>query len=532
MSRRLIALLTATCAALALAPVGAARAAVAQIIPTLGGPGTGIVASSGAVWVVEAFNGPPLLAAFTTEGYIRTSTMIAGGPGSPKEVEPGPNGRMWISVAGPTPATRGIESFGGWNGPGPETLVPTAFGCGPVALAADVAHGRMLYASPDDGAGCGTTGIGAIDASGASAMPPVSTSSVADLLVLGDKLYATEPGADAIVRYALDAGGIAREAAVATPAGSRPLSMTLGSDGAIYVTLNASGQVARVAPDAPDGSAATVVAGDLVRPSGIAGGPRDALYVASEDSRVQVYPPTGPSWTVALPANFRPRKVLAVDKEVWVLDADDGRLARIVDDAPGAQVYGVNGTTISVTVNPRGNDTRLTATVLRADGRAVATKVSDPVGGALPVNVDLRFAEVPVGDYTVSIASANARGAGPTLTVPLHVAPAPATPRSKPKLAQLVSYASTRRCLATRSLRFALHRRPAAAPTVTRLKVTVGRAKARSYPARRLKKGLTLKGLPAKGAVKVRLVATLSDGTTASKTLAYRRCAPKAKKKA
>jgi hypothetical protein len=196
-------------------------------------------------------------------------------------------------------------------------------------------------------------------------------------------------------------------------------------------------------------------------------------------------------------------------------------MARIVDDTPGAQLTGVNGTTVSVSVNPRGNDTQLTATAVDARGRTVATRLPPPSGGVMPVTVDVSFAGLAAGDYTVRVTSANARGDGPALAAPMHVAPAPA---KKLRLADLVSLASTRRCVATRVMKLTLHKPKAGVPTVASLRIAVGKAKAKTYTSRQLTHPLALRGFPKKGRVALRVEARLSDGTRLVRTSTYRIC--------
>lgn len=124
----------------------------------------------------------------------------------------------------------------------------------------------------------------------------------------------------------------------------------------------------------------------------------------------------------------------------------------------------------------------------------------------------------------------------PTLPIPAPPAPPgpppapPAKPTAKPKVADVVSLASAKRCLSKRRLTLTVRKRKAGAAKVASVKVTIGKRKAKTYTAKKLRVPVTLAGLP-KGSFKVKLSVKLSDGTTLTETRTYRTCAPKPKPK-
>jgi hypothetical protein len=124
--------------------------------------------------------------------------------------------------------------------------------------------------------------------------------------------------------------------------------------------------------------------------------------------------------------------------------------------------------------------------------------------------------------------------AAPTPTPP---APAPSTPAptpaipttapaQKPVVTDLLSLASTTKCVSRRRLTITVRKPKAGAAKVTSIKVTVGKGKAKSYSGKKLKVPVTLTGLP-KGTFKVRLAVKLSNGATVTQTRTYRTCATK-----
>jgi hypothetical protein len=152
------------------------------------------------------------------------------------------------------------------------------------------------------------------------------------------------------------------------------------------------------------------------------------------------------------------------------------------------------------------------------------------------------LATIPPGDYYVFARAVNEDGTTETIvhrpyTVagppsnsapPVVVKPAVVKPKAA-KLADLVSYAATKRCVATRTLKLTLRKLKAGQSKVVSLRVTVGKHKAKTYTAKQLKKAVKLSGLPKKGTVKVKVVATRADHAKVTQTLSYKICAPKKK---
>ena len=114
----------------------------------------------------------------------------------------------------------------------------------------------------------------------------------------------------------------------------------------------------------------------------------------------------------------------------------------------------------------------------------------------------------------------------PATTPPVVTPPVTTRPPAKPKVADVVSLASAKRCVSKRRLTLTVKKPKAGAARVTSVKVTIGTRKARTYTAKKLKVPITLAGLP-KGTFKVKLSIRLADGTTLAETRTYKTCAAK-----
>lgn len=118
----------------------------------------------------------------------------------------------------------------------------------------------------------------------------------------------------------------------------------------------------------------------------------------------------------------------------------------------------------------------------------------------------------------------------PPVTTPPVTPPVTTKPIAKPKVADVVSLASAKKCLSKRRLTLTVRKPKSGAAKVSSIKVTIGKGKAKTYTAKKLKVPVTLTGLP-KGTFKVKLSIKLSDGKTLTETRTYKTCATKAKKK-
>jgi hypothetical protein len=108
---------------------------------------------------------------------------------------------------------------------------------------------------------------------------------------------------------------------------------------------------------------------------------------------------------------------------------------------------------------------------------------------------------------------------------PAPVVTPPVVAPKKPEAADVVSLASPKRCLSRRRLTLTVRKRTTGAK-VASIRVTVGKAKPKTYTAKKLKVPVRLTGLP-KGSFTVRLTIRLTDGTTLTDSRTYRTCAPK-----
>jgi len=238
-----------------------------------------------------------------------------------------------------------------------------------------------------------------------------------------------------------------------------------------------------------------------------------------------------------------------------------------IEVGPGGQLY--------ITMNGSGQVERLDP--IAPDGTSpqiVASNLKDPFGMAVGADGALyvasqdarvlriapdgtqRFIALPAGFAAFQVAkvgndiwvtdNANARAirirnAGlpeptppvvppPAVIPPAVIPPLPLKPAAKPKVADVVSLASPKKCLSKRRLTLTVRKPKTGAAKVSSVKVTIGTRKAKTYTAKKLKVPVTLAGLP-KGTFKVKLSIKLSDGTTLTETRTYKTCATKAKKK-
>lgn len=544
-------------------PFAAACALAAAVLPIASDAATvdvkplesvagGIGLRNGDVYVVQPQ--AKLVTAYLpdTGAEIRREALFGDAGAATSVTEAPGRAGVWIGIG--SGADRGFGAMNDSPGiaQGPSTAA--LFGCGPVGMAPDQTNGHMIYSAPLGDAGCGTHGAGILDKTGASLYADPSFPDAYDLQWAPGKLFVPAFDDDTLRRYAVSADTLTLAATAPLPAGSEPDGVTLGPDGQVFATLHGTGQVVRLAPDAADGTAPTVVADGLDHPVGIAAEPftydtgAGPVYVADSGSgRLLRIDEDGTKGWIDLPAGFEPGQLVVKGGDIWVTDLAHPRIAHVRETGPvlGDHPDADPATgTVSISVDPADSRTNLGFVV--NDG--VEYFASWDIDGTGPRTVSLRLENLtPGATYTIDAYAGNRRGMtrsahGTTFTYAPPAPPVISTPHvqlpgispkkaKKPRLADLVSYASTTRCAPTRSLRLTLKKRTAGQATVARLKVTVGKAKAKTYTAKQLKKALTLgKGLPASGTAKVKVVATLSDRTTVSQTLTYHRCAAKKKR--
>jgi hypothetical protein len=475
---------------------------------------------------------------------------LPGAAGAATGVSLGPWG-LWVGIG--SGADRGFARIDDSDAPLAVKAVSTAtaFGCGPTSLANDPAHSRLFYAAtqPAGAPACGTHGLGAITPDGTITIADTTFGDVSDLMVAGGKLLLLDHDTNQLRRLSADDHAFTQEAAIALPTGSDPSGLTLGADGQVWITLRATGQVVEVPADAASGTQPKVLADGLQQPSAIAGntygggvaGGSTTWVASSGDATLVRFRPGGGRKVIALPAGVVAGDLVAQGRDVWVLDTAGAQVAHVIDGVQPliAGQVDMSGTTASLDVDPAGSDTKVTFVV---DGRwpdsSVRTFDGGTVANGRPQTVTASLATLLPGDYYIYAQATNEDGhseaiihrpytvAGPP--APPKVIPPPTKPKAKaPTLADLITPAATRRCVATRTLRLGLRARKSGQVTVATLRLTVGKAKARTYTAKQLKKGLTLKGLPRRGAYKLKITLTLSDKTRLTTTRTYRACAAK-----
>jgi len=524
--RRRLVLLACACA-LALIPA-TAHAAVTQVIGLNSATNGIAVGADGDVYVVEPV--AQQVTVLTPDGrVVRRVHLLSNGATS---AALGPDGQVWIAMT----AADGNRGFTRIAPDGTTTTISTAtlYQCGPVGMAPF--DGRMYFTAPSNGV-CGTHGLGSI---GPNAETPTAvgagTNVGFDLVVAAGKLFVPMFGDDEIVRRGFTAGAPgAIEATFPAASAAAPDGIAVGSDGNVWVTYFALGEVARLSPAAASGTAPTIVAAGVDEPFGLVAHPDGGLYVNSNsDGQVVRIAADGSKRSLALPPGFHPWQLATVNRDTWVTDNVTAQVGRVVDDVPIPRLV-ADAVGVTAEVDPRGNETSVTLTVTPTAGGAPILKTATPVAAGIGEQPRAFFlADLPAGAYSVTATAANARGAVTTAPVVFSVAatvfpPPPAPPAAvkpkKPTFAQVLSVASATRCLSHRRLTLTLRKRKTGSK-VTAVAVTIGKGKAKTYKGAKLKLPVKLTGLP-KGTFKVKVVVTLADATKLTLTRAYKTCAVK-----
>jgi streptogramin lyase len=530
--------LIASATALALLPAAAASAASVRTI-ALNAPGFGVATDgAGRVHVIESDTQSDAI--FNADGTLFQRVTLPGPAGSAENAVRAADGSVWVAID-PTNNTGGLARVGT---DGAVTSVPTTTltSCGPVGLtAAGNAIAFTSYAFTDGATNCSNGGVGVVNGTTPSMLSTTENRGYG-LAFAGGSLFVGDYDGDQIHRLNAD-GSIA--AHITTPPASGPDQLVAGPDGNVWATLFNTGQVARFAPTAAGGSAASVVGQGLNAPGGLQVGPYGQIDVADNgNGRVlSIDPAGGPSTAIPLPGGFAPRQLARSGNELWVTDDDAARVAVVTDDTPVAAVTAGSATAATVTVEPRGNDTRIVVSAAQP-GQPLATTAALIVPGSIrSTTAPLPFRPVlPAGDWTLVAHASNARGTIDSAPITIHVAGAPQTapgpggttnpggiaqrtPRARaPKFAELVSVVPTRRCVANRRILLLRLRKQPPARTIAWVIVRVGKHKARKYLARQLKHGLQLRNLPAHGAFRLAVTVRLANTKTYSKSLTFKAC--------
>lgn len=343
---------------------------------------------------------------------------------------------------------------------------PSAFTCGPVGMAV-LNAARMLYTAPDPGFACGAgRGLGSITADGTSSTGFPATYDAYDLAVFGGKAFVPDFDGNIVRRYSLTGAGTF-QAVEAT----WPIPVAAGADG-------------------------------------IEVGPGNQLYVTMYNSGdvVRIDPDASSGFNSMMVASGLKNPfgmAMGADGALYVA-SQDARVLRIAPD----------GTQRSIAL-PAGF---ATWQVARSGNDIWVTDANNARA------LRIRNAGLPEPTPPVDPAP------NPPVTTPVGDPPAPPKPVVKPKVADVISLASPKRCLSRRRLTLTVRTPKTGAAKVTSVKVTIGKGKARTYTAKKLKVPVTLAGLP-RGTFKVKLSVKLGDGTTLTETRTYRTCAAKAKRK-
>lgn len=546
-SRR--ALSTAACAlACAAATPAAASAAQIDVKPLHSTPDQ-LVQRNGAVYAVQPSD--QYVTSFGMADGAQRSDVRVGGAASPQGAALGPRG-VYLGI--PDDASTGFDDRGYTildDSPQPSSIsLASSIDCGPKVLAWAADIDRMLFFTCTHGGA--RTGGGMSDGDGGHV-------TLADPGGEADKLFYAQGGhlwatfGSHLRRYAVTATSWTLESDEQVQGAIS--GMALGPDGKLWMTNDFTGEVTERPLDG-SGAPTTVVSG-LQRPTAIATDPwtpayisvnghGSAAWVSTDAGLVRIDPVTHRTTTVALPGGFRPDRIEIKDNDVWTTDGSGAaRIARVVADPPYAGEVHIDGLTVSATFTPNGEDTHAQLLLMgpypTAPLALQAIDLGTVPGAGGPKTLSFSAAGLAPGTYSVVAHASNVFGddegvVHPSFTVPApqpaplppaRPTPKPAAAVEKPRLADLVSLASAKRCVATRSLRLTLHKRAKGAATVTRLTVTIGHGKTKAYTSAKLKHGLKLIALPKSGRYALKLVVTLSDKTTVKQTLSYTACKPK-----
>jgi sugar lactone lactonase YvrE len=431
-----------------------------QAIP-LAAPSDGIaVGGDGNVYVVEPAASE--VTVFTPAGAVVRQVALPVASNSASNATLGPDGQVWVAIGG-SDANRGFVRIAA-DGTATVRSTATAFGCGPTGLATFDGN-RLAFVAPDAGTGCGSHGLGVINNAGADLIGGPATGAAHQMAVVADQAWVPQHDEDKVDRYAIGAFGFSFTGSLAFPVGSGPDAIAAGPDGTLYVSLFDKGELDRITP-----AGAIDVADGLDHPFGIAAVDGGVYVASSGDGRLEFRNgEVGGYATVTLPAGAHPWQVVRLGSDLWVTDRVTAQVIHVVKDA--SWLIAANN----------------------AIGAAIAASQSPaPAAHEPPVE------------------------ATPAASL---VEPAPV-----PGFAQVLTLASSTRCLRGRALTLTV-RKPAAGDPVTKVAVSVAGHQAKSYSGMRLRLPIKLTGLPKKGSFRVKVVVTLANGARVTRSRTYRSCA-------
>lgn len=386
----------------------AAPAAHGAVITAVGGLQSAtngvVVGPGGDLWAAEEFSDS--VVRISPTGQVLGRFAVGQDPTS---LTTGPGGRVWVAVTGADK----LVWFDAASAAPTAHDVPLGSACGPAGIVAG-GDGRMYVSSPSDGV-CGASEVAAVPDTGTGAVTRLTGRGTAyDLEVAGGKLFVPDFDGNVVRRLALPSMAI--EATFPAPAGSGPSGIALGPDGALWVTLQVSAQVARVGAAAASGVALGVVplpGAGLTSPFGLtATGDGRMAVIDPAAGLVRVTPGTGASSVLALQGSPLQAARGAAGDDLWVSDQNVARVLHVVDGAPrpttsGATAAGPTSLSASAQVDPRGNATQV---VLEAIGAGTSAPVAVPAGiGAVPVTATIDGL-TPGTTYRVRVRATNAAG--------------------------------------------------------------------------------------------------------------------------
>lgn len=432
-------------AALLALPATSSAGVLVPSAPLASGTNSVAVGADGNLWAGEEFassvvrvspSGAPVLPRFSL-------------PGSPARITTGPGGTIWVAV----PSARKIVWFDAMSAtPTAHEITTGGPGtCGPIAVV-DGGNGRVYYSTPSDGACSTPNRLGAIDAGTKTVLgstPNEAAGIVFDLEVANGKLFAPDFGSGVIRRFSLGSPPVIESTIALPPAnvGSAPDGITATGDGALWVTLFSSGQLARF-PASQSGGEAQVITpngGALDSPFGIVASPYGGVLVASKGNaslvRVQA---DGTTEAISLGTGAQPFDLVAVPGGAWVSDNGSPRLVHLVDALPTANTVSATATgpttaTFAGTFDTGGNEAQVSFEygLTTAYGSATAASaLAASAGGAAPAGASVGLLS-PATTYHVRARVTTVRGTavGPDLTFTTAAAPGavivPSPPRVK-----------------------------------------------------------------------------------------------------
>jgi streptogramin lyase len=416
--RRLI--IAVLAAVVPLAVVGPAGGFLIQDNGGLQSAANGIaLGPDGNFWVAEQFSDS--LARISPEGAVLQRYAIGD---EPHAVADGPGDRVWVAVNGAHTLVW-FDAKAASPSPHTVTLPPS---CTPDALAP--ANGRMYFSCGDNA----NLGYVNDDGSGPATTAAAGGGTVYDLEALGGKLYAPDYSGDVVRRLSKD---LAVESTVAIPtAGGAPDGIASDATGTIWVTENASGEIARFPAAQTNGNATeiTPAGGTVADPFGIAVGADGRVYVAAKGSHniVRLDADGTNARFYGLTDGAEPFSIIkGPDDDLWFTDQNHARITRLVNGVPRATTgaatgIGTSSAAVNATVDPRGNEAKVVFDYGPTTGYGQTTGPVTVPNGAGPVAISAAVAGLAAGTtYHVRTRAINGEGETSGADTTFTTAPAP-----------------------------------------------------------------------------------------------------------